>query len=106
MIDLYDVAFKHHGIPPPVREFKFWPGRKFRFDFSWPDVMLAVEIEGGMYMRGGGCHQQVTRFKSDMEKYNKATEFGWHLLRYPTGKIDYNQIRQTRLNIIARMGTI
>jgi very-short-patch-repair endonuclease len=104
MSDLYDLAFQHHGIPPPVREFKFWPGRKFRFDFSWPDVMLAVEIEGSLWVQGR--HTRGSGFVKDIEKYNKATEFGWHLLRYPTGKIDYNQIRQTRLNIIARMGTI
>lgn len=62
-------------------EHRFHAKRKWRLDLAIPSLMIAVEIEGGMYVRGGGAHQRVGRFKSDMEKYNAATELGWKLFR-------------------------
>ena len=63
----------------PLREHVFHPTRKWRFDFAFPDNMLAVEIEGGY----GGRHQRGG-FKTDMEKYNAAAKLGWRVLRYTT----------------------
>lgn len=34
------------GVPLPAVEYRGIPGRRFRFDFAWPELMLAVEIEG------------------------------------------------------------
>lgn len=62
-------------------EHRFHPPRRWRFDVALLDVMVAVEIEGGMYVPGGGAHQRQERFKADMEKYNTAAEDGWTLLR-------------------------
>lgn len=33
----------------PVREYKFHPSRRWKFDFCWPDRMIAVETEGKCY---------------------------------------------------------
>ena len=33
-------------IPEPEREFRFAPPRRWKFDFSWKDHKVAVEIEG------------------------------------------------------------
>lgn len=30
-------------LPAPEREYRFDPERRWRFDFAWPDQMLAVE---------------------------------------------------------------
>jgi len=38
--------------PEPVREYRFHPKRKWRFDFAWPDCQVAVEIEGGVWRAG------------------------------------------------------
>jgi very-short-patch-repair endonuclease len=69
-----------HGLPEPVRELRFHPPRMFRLDFAWPDVKLAVEIEGGIY-RGGG-HTSVKGLMRDIEKSNLLTMDGWRLLRF------------------------
>lgn len=63
-----------HGLSP-VREFVFHPTRKWRLDFCWPHLKLAVEIEGGV-------HRIKGRFKSDLAKYNALALDGWRLLRY------------------------
>jgi len=59
----------------PQREFIFCPGRKWKFDFCFPLLRLAIELEGGV-------HRIKGRFAGDVEKYNKATLMGWKLLRY------------------------
>jgi len=63
-----------------VREFKFCPTRRWRFDFAWPERKIAVEIEGGVWING--AHNRGAHFLSDMEKYNWATINGWRVLRY------------------------
>ena len=44
-------AFEHWlrqypDIPEPTRELVFAPPRKWRFDFAWPEHLVAVEIDG------------------------------------------------------------
>lgn len=65
-----------------VREHRFHPERRWRFDFAWPDIMLAVEVEGITHGDGGGRHQRGTGYMEDCDKYNAAMFLGWRLLRY------------------------
>ncbi len=64
----------------PTREHQFAPPRRWRFDFSWPDLMLAVEIEGGVWTNGR--HTRGSGFVADTEKYNAAALAGWRVLRF------------------------
>lgn len=59
------------------REWAFHPDRKWRFDFAWAAVKLALEIEGR------GRHQTVIGVLNDCEKYNRALVMGWRVLRFP-----------------------
>lgn len=68
------------GLPPPQREYRFAPPRRFRFDFCWPDRMLAVEVEGGTWTKGR--HTRPQGFANDCAKYNLATLNGWQVLRF------------------------
>ena len=63
----------------PVREHQFHPGRRWRFDFAWPDHMLAVEVEGGTWT--AGRHSRGAAFEADCEKYAEAVIAGWRILR-------------------------
>lgn len=74
------------GLPLPMREYRFFEYRMWRFDFAYPKVKLAVEVEGGIYMRGR--HNRAEGFENDQEKYNFATLLGWRILRYSPGMID------------------
>jgi very-short-patch-repair endonuclease len=65
--------------PEPVTEYRFHPVRRFRFDFAWPDALVAVECEGGVWTRGR--HTRGAGFVADCEKYNAATSLGCKLYR-------------------------
>jgi hypothetical protein len=68
------------GLPAPVREYRFAPPRKWRFDWAWlPPIALALEVEGGVWTRGR--HTRGAGFLKDCEKYNTATLLGWRVLR-------------------------
>lgn len=67
------------GIPVAVTEYRFHPKRKWRFDFAWPTVRVALEVEGGVWT--GGRHTRGAGFLRDMEKYNSAAIAGWRVLR-------------------------
>ncbi|HAX26171.1 MAG TPA: hypothetical protein DCX80_14215 [Chloroflexi bacterium] len=69
---------RYAELPTPVTEWRFHPVRRWRFDLAWPDRMLAVEVQGGIY-RGGG-HTSVAGLKRDIEKSNAATMLGWRVL--------------------------
>ena len=85
------------GIEEPVREHLFHQDRKWRFDFAWPDFMIALEVEGGTWVNGR--HNRPRGYESDAEKYNAAMVAGWSVLR-ATGAM----VRSGRaLETIARM---
>lgn len=66
-------------LPRPEREHRFAKGRRWRFDFAWPERMLALEVEGGTH--SGGRHVRGSGFERDCEKYNAAALAGWRVLR-------------------------
>lgn len=88
----YPMFFKLIGdnpsIPDPVEEFKFHPTRKWRIDICWPEQNLALEIEGGTYMKSGGGHRSISGYHSDMEKYNAISIHGFSLLRFTTKQME------------------
>lgn len=67
------------GLPAPIREFRWHPTRRWRFDFAWPSILIAVEVEGGTW--SGGRHVRGGGFEADCEKYNEAALAGWIVLR-------------------------
>lgn len=62
-----------------VKEHKFHPVRKWRFDYAIPEYKIAIEVEGGVWT--GGRHTSPKGFLGDIEKYNTATVMGWKVLR-------------------------
>lgn len=72
---------KMFGFPKPTLQFRFHPERLWRADFAWPDQKLLVEIEGGIWMRGGGGHSHPMGIEKDIEKHNAAVALGWRLIR-------------------------
>ena len=64
----------------PKSEYKFLDKRRFRFDFAWPDRMIAMEIEGGVWIKGR--HTRGAGYSRDMEKYNLAGLHGWKVYRF------------------------
>lgn len=70
---------ERHRLPVPACEHRFHPERKWRFDYAWPDYLVALEVEGGAFTKGR--HTRPMGFLADIEKYNRATALGWRVLR-------------------------
>lgn len=68
------------GCPEPIPQFRYSKARKWRFDFAWPEQMLAVEVDGGTW--SGGRHTRGAGYEKDSEKLNAANLLGWTCLRY------------------------
>jgi len=79
------LHMKLSGMPEPEREYRFHNERKWRFDFAYPSLKTAIEIEGGT--RGKSRHTQHSGFEKDAEKYNEAVILGWRLLRFTTDQV-------------------
>ena len=65
----------------PVREYRFHPDRKWRFDFAFPELKLAIEYEGLPLQVEKSRHTTVTGFAGDCEKYSEAAILGWRIIR-------------------------
>ena len=74
-----ESLLKKEGFPPPEKEWRFHDTRKWRFDFAWPDLLLALEVEGGIWRRGR--HQTAKGYSADCEKYSEAAILGWKVIR-------------------------
>lgn len=67
------------NAPPLVREHRFAPPRRWRFDFADPESQVAIELEGGVW--SGGRHTRGGGFAADCTKYNAAALAGWTVFR-------------------------
>lgn len=91
---------REHGLPEPTCEHRFAAllGRNWRFDFAWPSLKLALEIEGAVFgraykvqgpngpmtIRAGGRHSTGAGLQADAFKYNRAAILGWLVIRATT----------------------
>ena len=75
-------------VQEPVTEYQFHQVRKFRFDFAWPIIMLAVEVEGLTGPGEKSRHTTNKGYERDCEKYNLAALDGWTVLRFTTRQVD------------------
>ena len=83
------------GGPELKPEHRFHPRRRWAFDYAHPESMVAIELEGGIWIppkviyrkgkkpiiRGGGRHNSPQGFIKDCEKYNTAATMGWTIFR-------------------------
>lgn len=59
-------------------EYRFSPPRRYRWDFCHPESKIAIEIQGGVWMRRGG-HSGGTGVIKDYEKLCLAAAHGWRV---------------------------
>lgn len=77
--DLFTATVRSDLRAECVREYRFHPTRRWRFDYAIPAHHIAIEVEGGVWT--GGRHTSPKGFLGDMEKYNTATLMGWRVFR-------------------------
>lgn len=75
-----EYMIKAESLPIPQREFRFCRDRKFRFDFAWPILRIAAEVQGGLWMIGR--HNRPAAMDAEYEKLNLATLCGWRVFLF------------------------
>jgi very-short-patch-repair endonuclease len=70
----------------------------WRFDFAWPDRMVAVEVDGGQYIskRPGGRHNT----DQDRHKLNVAAMLGWRVLRFSNQMLEKEKNARAAVRIV------
>lgn len=89
--DIFLQLCDAHGLPRPVPEFRFCE-RKWKFDWAWCGLFVALEVEGGVWRRGGGAHSRPSGILRDIEKYNAATVMGWRIIRATPQQVKSGEI--------------
>lgn len=77
--DQLEYQIRLAKLPEPVRELRFAKPRRWRFDLSWEDHMLACEVDGATW--SGGRHARGSGIEADAEKQSAAAILGWRVLR-------------------------
>lgn len=80
------------NLPNPVTEFRFHPVRKWRFDYAWPMMKFAMEVDGGGWVNGR--HSRGSGIEKDCEKFAEAMILGWRVLRVTPAQIRSGQAIQ------------
>ena len=81
-------------------EYRFHPTRRWRFDIALPQEKIAIEQEGGLWIRGR--HNRASGYISDLEKYNAAVLLGWRVLRYTPQQIKAGLAYRDVLTLLKR----
>lgn len=71
-------------LPPHMRNYLFHPVRKWEIDVAWPQFRIGIEIQGGVWGKGGddnspGAHGHGSGIMRDMEKHNALLDCGWRV---------------------------
>ncbi|MBC8115562.1 MAG: hypothetical protein H7062_14350 [Candidatus Saccharimonas sp.] len=81
------------GGPVLEREYRFHPTRKWRADFAHVESRTLIEVEGGIYIAGGGRHNRAAGFLADLEKYLEAALAGFALPTQETEIVGWLEAR-------------
>jgi len=94
-----DLLFRDLAVEmiAPKRQYAFHSVRGWLFDFAYPPLLLAIEVEGK------GRHQTDKGCREDAEKHNAALALGWKVLRYPASSIRTNKRRERIVEQIKRI---
>jgi very-short-patch-repair endonuclease len=80
---------RHGGLQEPVREYRFHPVRRWRFDLCWPWLRVACEVDGGAFI--GGRHTSGAGFREDCIKLSEAAALGYRVLRVMPEHVESGQ---------------
>jgi very-short-patch-repair endonuclease len=88
--------------PTLEREFRFHPERKWRADFAHMESHTLIEIEGGIFIPGGGRHSRGMGYAKDAEKYLEAVLAGWTVIRLTEKQLELDFIERIVSLVSAR----
>jgi very-short-patch-repair endonuclease len=70
-------VFRHRSLPPSVGQYRIQlPSKTIWLDRAWPEVMLAVELDGARH------HTSPEDRRLDLERDREMAAMGWVVLRF------------------------
>ncbi|HVA75121.1 MAG TPA: DUF559 domain-containing protein, partial [Acidimicrobiales bacterium] len=75
------------GLPAPKAELVWGPQRRYRLDFAYPALRLAIEVDGFAF------HFTPEQMRADNHRSNTLTAAGWMILRYNWWDVTYEPER-------------
>jgi hypothetical protein len=84
---LFLFQVKATGLPFPICQHRFAQciGREWRFDFAWPAHKIALEVQGGIWIKG--AHADPKAILRNMEKQNYAALLGWRQFQFSPDQV-------------------
>ena len=79
----------------------------WRFDYAFPILKVAVEVEGGVFVGGG--HNRGAYYTNNCEKYNAAASMNWLVFRFTPDMLQDDPekcIQQVLYGLFAHEGTL
>jgi len=86
---------------PHKTQYRFHEKRMWRFDFAFPEIQLAVEVQGVtniQFHKGKpfiGGHQSPQGMKNDLEKFDEAMRLGWRVYQCEQQMVSSGRALQT-----------
>ena len=79
---LFLQVVRDHDLPKPVLQYPVTVnGRQYRIDAAYPEVMLAIELDGA------DTHISPDALQRDLRRQNDLVEAGFSFLRFPWGDL-------------------
>ena len=92
----YWNALAPSDLHDPAVEHRFAPHRRFRFDVAFVEQKIAIELQGGIWMRTksgrSAGHAYGARMERDYEKLNLAQSLGWAVFYFTGGMLDRDPV--------------
>ena len=73
----FDRLCELSGLPTPQAEVRF-SRRRWRWDWAWPDAKVALEVNGGVWVRGK--HSRGAGQLNDFAKWSEGAALGWRVI--------------------------
>lgn len=82
-----------------IAEYRFHPIRKWRFDWAYLAAKIAMEINGGIFMRRGRHSGGVGQLR-DFEKLNMAQSMGWKIFQFIPSQVNSGEASSFMTEVI------
>ncbi|OYD41163.1 endonuclease domain-containing protein [Sphingobacterium cellulitidis] len=76
-------------------EFHFSIERNYRLDYAIPEFKIAIEVDGGIWMKGNSGHSSGKGIKRDMDKGNLLQLYGWKTIRIEPNEIVSDKVLES-----------
>lgn len=90
----FETKARQFGLPAWDTQYKL-PGRRFRWDFAWPEARLLVEVNGGTWSKRRKGHSSGSGIARDYEKANTAALAGYYQLTFDAKMVRSGEAAET-----------